>query len=205
MIPKKIFTIWLSKDKEIPELESRCIESQKIDGYEHKLITLDNCFKDSRYIKECLASENWVKASDFLRIYYLYIEGGIYLDADVEVLTNFDDLLGDRMFMGEEEAINFTSQAILGSEAEHPTLGEYLNKLEQNFRGDGGLVFEAGMRLWTDVVSWADKDGLGIKIYPQEYFMPFDNITKRENITLNSRTKHYFSSSWLPAKLQKTD
>ena len=202
MIPKKIFTIWLNENKEIPALESKCIESQKIDGYEHKLITLDNCFKESRYIKECLDAKNWVKAADFLKIYYLYIDGGIYLDADVEVLTNFDDLLSDRLFMGKEESIGFFSNAIIGAEAGHPTLGEYLNKVEQNFRGDGDLVFEAGMRLWTDVVTWAQNKDLGIKIYPQEYFMPFDNITKQENITSNSRTKHYFSSSWLPSNLQ---
>ena len=147
-------------------------------------------------------AKNWVKAADFLKIYYLYIDGGIYLDADVEVLTNFDDLLSDRLFMGKEESIGFFSNAIIGAEAGHPTLGEYLNKVEQNFRGDGDLVFEAGMRLWTDVVTWAQNKDLGIKIYPQEYFMPFDNITKQENITPNSRTKHYFSSSWLPSNLQ---
>ena len=93
---KKIFTIWLQESGEMPEMIRRCVESQKIEGYEFKLITLDNCFRDSKYMRECLdsphLSKRWCKASDYLRMHYLLNEGGIYMDADVEILPdrNFD-------------------------------------------------------------------------------------------------------------------
>lgn len=196
MIPKRIFTIWLSEDKELPDIVAECIPTHELPGYEHWMITLETCFKSSRYISECLAAKNWVKASDFLRIFYLYTEGGIYLDADVKVLKDFDDLLDNKVFLCKEESTNYFVQAVLGAEAGHPVLHRYLGMVERNFRGDGDLVFEAGMRLWTDVVTWANKEDLGIRVYPQEYFMPFDNITKRERITENTRTYHYFMNSW---------
>ena len=55
MIRKKIWTIWLSLDnKPLSPLIQRCIDSQKIPGYEHEIITLDNCYKGSAYVKEAL-------------------------------------------------------------------------------------------------------------------------------------------------------
>ena len=108
MIPKRIFTIWLDENRKPPELVRRCIESQKIEGYEHRLITLENCYKDSPYMQQCLTSphlkKRYCKASDYLRMHYLLTEGGIYLDADVEMLPgkNFDALLDCKAFVGTE-------------------------------------------------------------------------------------------------------
>ena len=197
MIPKRIFTIWFNEDPELPPMVKRCIESQKIPGYEHRLITLENCYKDSRYIKECLSAKQWVKASDWLRMWYLYTEGGIYLDADMEVLKgkNFDDLLDNRIFLAKE-AGGYWANAAIGSEPGHPTIKEYLRRVEDNFRGDGDSIFEPGIRTFTDVFWEADREGLGIKEYPTDYFFPYNHITHEIKITENTRVYHHYMTSW---------
>jgi len=200
MIPKRIFSIWLNEKKEFPPLMERCIKSHKLPGYEHRLITLDNCYRGSRYVNECLASKNWVKASDFLRMHYLYMEGGIYLDADMKVLKNFDDMLENKLFVCREEN-NFIANSAVGSVKEHPLLGEYLNTVENNYRGDGNLIFEVGMGLFTDFIYKADVDKMGIKIYEPEYFFPYNHQTGKINKTKNTRVWHYFAKSWVKEDL----
>lgn len=196
-IPKNIFTIWLTfEEGPLPPLIQRCIESQKLPGYTHKLITLDNCYKGSRYVNEAIGKArelfwagnpageeiighvNWlVKGSDWLRCYHICEEGGIFLDADMEVLPgkNFDDLLDNRFFT-EREVYGYAANSGFGSEAGHPFLKEYMEKVESNFRGDGFMVFEPGVRAFTDLM-WTYEHNqrlmeTGIRIYDTNMFFP---------------------------------
>lgn len=41
------------------------------------------------------------------------------------------------------------------------------------------------------------QDVAGIKIYPADYFNPFDDATGRLNKTANTRTIHWFTKTWL--------
>jgi mannosyltransferase OCH1-like enzyme len=189
MIPKRIFTIWLGDPA--PKWIADCVSTHNVPGYEHRLITNSNCFRGGRYINECLEAKLWAKAADYLRLFYL-LEGGIYLDADTEVLKPFDDLLDQDMFVGEEEN-QFVSNAIIGSKPDHPILLDCLGKMERNFIGGGDLVFQPGMYLWTEVVRYSP----GVKIYPPEYFLPYNHHSGEVNITKNTYTVHHFSKSWL--------
>lgn len=210
VIPKKIFTIWLN-DKPIPKEIEECIETQKLDGFEHRLITLDNCYKDSKYIKDCLSRNDvigWVKASDYLRLYYLYNEGGIYLDADTKVLKPFGlELLSCHLFACQEDN-GFVANGIIGVELHHPLIKECLDVMD-TLDGTNNSVFQNGMEIWNREL---DKFGNGkwtkdrllhlindpkqICIYPQEYFLPYNHETGVTNITENSYTTHRYLKSW---------
>ena len=100
----------------------------------------------------------FVKASDYLRVYHIWEEGGIYLDADMEVLPNknFDDMLDNRMFT-ENEVYGMPANAGFGAEKGHPLLKRYLDRIESNFKGDGDLIFEPGVRAFADIVWVADR------------------------------------------------
>ena len=50
------------------------------------------------YVKEAFDAGKWAFAADYIRIYALYKEGGIYLDSDVKVLKPFDAFLGYPFF-----------------------------------------------------------------------------------------------------------
>jgi len=202
-IPKIIWTIWLSEDGSIPDLIKSCTESQKMPGYEHRLITLDNCFKDSKYMQECLNSphktKKWCKASDYLRMHYLLTEGGIYLDADVGILEgrNFDDMLEARMFVGMENnnvpGITVLGTAVIGAEPNHPLIKLWKDIAEANFRGDDDKCYESSMDILNiQGVHYQDT----FRLYPPEYFFPYNWQTGIINVTQNTRTFHHFLKSW---------
>lgn len=195
MIPRLVHSIWLSEEPEPPALITRCLKTHEIPGYERRMVTLDNCFKGTPYIRECLAAKKWAKAADYLRMHYLYEEGGIYLDADAEVLKPLDQFLDNDIFACEEEN-GFVSNAIVGSVPRHPIIGDYLGKVERNFKGGGDLVFQPGMFLWTEVVKYSP----GIKVYPPEFFLPYNHHLDRLKLTENSHVIHHFAKSWVPSQ-----
>src|ERR1017187_2245990 len=129
-IKKKIITIWLGE--EMPDWIKECVATHDIPGYEHLMVDQSNYWKGSKYVNECIKAGKYAKAVDWLRMFYLW-DGGIYLDADVEMLPgkNFDDLLGCRMFCGREKN-NFVSNAIVGAVERHPLIEKYLNTVTNN-------------------------------------------------------------------------
>lgn len=182
---------------EMPDLVKECVATHKLPGYEHIWIDNDTLKKyefDCLYLRECLNAQKWGKASDFLRMAYLEKYGGIYLDADTRVLKPFDDVLRNDMFVCEE-ANYFIANGIVGSNPYHPIISDYLGKLTRNFRGGGDLVFQPGMGLWTECI----KQGPyldNLKIYPAEWFLPYDHNTGVTNITENTHTFHHYLQSW---------
>lgn len=213
MIPKRIYTVWLSDDGSMPDLVKKCVASQKLPGYEHHLITLDNCFKGSKYIQECLASNHrpgikYCKASDYLRMHYLEAFGGIYLDADVEILPgkNFDDLLFDRMFVGLEkndwgEGRVVLGTAVIGAEAHHPLIQRWMDEVEMRFRGDTDDCYESSMEQLNILgVSYQDT----MRLYSPDYFYPYDNLLGTTTMTENTRAIHHFTRAWTPESILDT-
>lgn len=189
-IPKKVWTIWFGD--EMPDKIKKCVDTHNIPGYEHHLFTLADIGYIGRYFKECVDSKQWAKACDFFRMYILNDEGGVYLDADVEVIGTFDDLLDNKMFVGSEEN-GFVSNAIVGSMPNHPILKDYLGKVERNFIGSGDLVFQPGMFLWTEIVRYSPD----VNIYPPDFFLPYNHHMDRLLKTENTRCIHWFNKSWV--------
>jgi len=195
MIPKHIFTVWLSDNPVIPDLVHRCIESQKIPGYTHHVITLDNYETDYEYVREAIKAKKWVKASDIIRCEYMYKHGGIHLDGDMEVLPNknFDDLLDCRMFTSFE-CTGLYANAGFGAEAGHPLLKEYNDRVENNYKGSGDLVFEPGIRTFHDIFWAADKSLF--RMVGTDQFFPYNHITGEVKITDDTRVYHHYNKSW---------
>lgn len=185
----------------MPELVKKCVATHKLEGYEHMWIDngsiIDEEFK-TQYYHECLAAGHWGKMSDYLRICYLWKYGGIYLDADTEVLRKFDNLLNHELFCCEEEN-KFIANGIIGVTPNHPMLKHYKELIEENFRGGGDMVFQPGMYLWTELVKYS-KWTPDITVYPAEYFLPYNHQTDVLKITPNTYTNHYYLKSWIKNK-----
>lgn len=176
----------------MPEWIAKCLETHIVAGYEHRFITLDNCYHN-KYIDECLEAERYAKAVDYLRMHYLNEEGGIYLDCDVKVVKPFDDVLDNAMFCGQEKN-GFISNAIIGAEAGHPILEKYLKTVTDNFIGSGDLVYQPGMYLFTELVTYNPVSA--VTVYPPDWFLPYDWQTDVMETSNNTHTIHYFNKSW---------
>ena len=142
MIPKTIHYCWFSGEKK-PALVERCIDSWRkyLPDYEIKCWDGDSFdFNSADYTREAMAINAYAHASDYVRLYALYTEGGIYLDSDVEVFRSFDELLHNRFFSGIEQFPIYHSRhrvsrmcthiqaAIMGSEKGHPVVRECLDR-----------------------------------------------------------------------------
>lgn len=207
MIPKKIFTAWFSEAGTIPETIQSYIDSQKIEGYEHHLITLDNVVKDHPYILQCLSSKHgnkkWVKLTDFVRMWYLYHEGGIFLDADVQVVTNFDNICDKKVVLGLEGQGTIPNSIVIGSaivaaEKHNPFILKWLDTVIANFRGDDDLCYESSM----DILNLLALDNMDkITLLPPEYFYPYHHSTDTLNVTENTICIHWFNKTWITPKV----
>lgn len=50
------------------------------------------------FVKEAYKAKKWAFVTDYVRLYALYTEGGIYMDTDVKVLKPFDEFLKYNFF-----------------------------------------------------------------------------------------------------------
>ncbi len=198
MIPKRIITIWIGA--EMPWHIKKCVETHKLEGYEHVLITNDNYGEWPEYAQRAFDVTEFAKAADYLRMFYLEQLGGIYLDADVTVLKTFDDILfNEDMYVTEmfvcQEKNSYISNAIVGSMPHHPILQEYLREVETNFLPQGDLVFQPGMYLWTELIKFRPRGK--VKIYNYDWFLPYDHQTGAITVTSDTHTFHHYNKSWM--------
>lgn len=213
-IPKKIHYCWFGKGKK-DELSLKCIQSweKKLNDYEFVLWNEDN-FDIERipFVNQAYKNKKWAFVSDYVRMFALYNEGGIYLDTDVEVLKNFDSFLENEFFIGLEndlsEEIKQLSTAVIGSKRKHPLIGEMLKYYEnRDFIKNGKFDMTTNVKIVTNICKEKygfdenkeeQKLGNGIKIYPKSYFYP--NIDKIKNIQEkfpHTIAVHHLAGTWL--------
>lgn len=209
MIQKKIHYCWFGRNK-IPELAIKCIESWKkyLPDYELKIWN-EHSFdiNSNTYTKEAYESKKFAFVTDYVRLYALYNEGGIYMDTDVEVLKNFDCFLNLPAFSGFEDEKRIPT-GIMASEYH----GEWA-KWQLTYYEDKHFILKDGTLDTTTNVSIIGKsmEALGfilknsfqnfndiIIIYPKDFFCPKDYETGKISITSNTYCIHHFSGSWKP-------
>lgn len=104
MIPKTIHYCWLSNDP-IPTNLQECIDSwqRHMPDWNVKLWNTQTFDVHSvPFVEAAYKARKWAFAADYIRIYALYTEGGVYLDSDVFVRKNMDFVLDNRAFSAVE-------------------------------------------------------------------------------------------------------
>ncbi len=200
-IPKIIWSCWLSEDP-MPDNIKKCIDSQKIPGYEHFVINLKKAdWIDSEYLRAAIKAKKWVKATDWIRMKYLLNLGGIFLDADVEILPGmaFNHLLSEQMFVGKEvnnpDGSIVLGTAVIGAQPGHPLIKKWIAEVEKNFKGDDDKNYESSMDLLNLLgVDFQDQ----MKILEPEVFYPFYWRTGETKQTAQTMAIHHFMRSWVP-------
>ena len=130
MIPKIIHYCWFGRG-EMPELAQKCIASwhQYMPDWEYKLWNEDNFdVKCTPYTYEAYSVGKYAFVSDYVRLWALEREGGIYLDTDVEVFKPLDDLLDYHAFVGFEGSKHLpVGTCVMASEAHGEWVKEQLD------------------------------------------------------------------------------
>ena len=214
-IPKKIHFCWFGGN-EFNDLVQKCIDSWKqyLPEYEFKLWNEENFDINSvEYVKQAYESKKWAFVSDYVRLWALYNDGGIYLDTDVEVIKSLDELLDNEIFVGFESKYTIGT-AIIGAKKNNEFIREFLEfyKNRSFYRDDGDMDLIANTKIITDMlvrqgIKFNNKAQIiskDIKIYPKECFSPKSIITNDLHITDKTYCIHHFDGSWIDNKQKKT-
>jgi hypothetical protein len=160
----------------------------------------------NRYVREAYEAKKWAFVSDYVRLHALCHFGGVYVDADLEVLKPLDRFLEHKAFSGYESE-NVIPTAVMGAEKGHPwiklLLDDYADRAFVNTDGSFDqtanvipitrrTVEQYGLVLNNELLTFGD----GVAIYPTDYFCPLEFRTRKLFITDNTHTIHHFSASW---------
>jgi mannosyltransferase OCH1-like enzyme len=208
MIPKVIHYCWFGRGQ-MPELALKCIESwhKYLPGYTLKLWNEDSFdINTVPYVKEAYEARKFAFVTDYIRLYALYHEGGIYMDTDVEVLKPLDDLLDLPAFSGYEsnKFSNFPT-GLMASAAGGVWVKEQLDYYtDRHFLlPDGSLdmttntvtisriMKENGFELTGEYQLYKND----MHCFPSDYFCPMTS-TRVLKLTKNSYCIHHFAGSW---------
>jgi len=210
MIPKIIHYCWFGGDV-IPEHDKKCIESWKKFCPDYKIVRWDESNYDytkNKYMREAYEAKKWGFVPDYARLDIVYENGGIYLDTDVEIIRNIDDLIENRAYMGFEVGEIAVNPGLgFGAEKGFPLFKRMMEDIygNRNFKtGDGDYDLTPSPTLNTNFLSDL---GLirnneiqtveGMRVYPSDWFCPIDTASAVFNPTENTHTIHYFHASWL--------
>lgn len=209
MIPKIIHYCWFG-GKRKPKLARKCIKSWKkhLVGYTFKEWNESNFdINSNRFVKEAYQSRRFAFVTDYVRLYALYHEGGIYMDTDVEVLSPLDEFLHHKAFSGFESN-ELVQTGIMASEKGGEWVEEQLRYYDNisfidsegnmNLKPNTCIITEnmmsKGLKLDN---TYQEPMGL-VAFYPSDYFCPKNWRTGEIHLTERTRTIHHFSGSWLP-------
>lgn len=211
MIPKIIHYCWFS-DEPQPKLVRQCIASWRkhLPDYRIRLWDMGSLDYDAfPFTRDALAHKKWAFVSDYVRLYALYHEGGIYLDSDVRAFGRIDELLHNDFFSGlemrdKEHTQVYLEAAIMGAAPGHPFIKNCLDLYDRRsfIKPDGALDLTPIPTLLSEEMekdySWLRQDKTqklpdGITVYSTDVIAN-SNCKRKETVKLY----HFNSRSWQP-------
>ena len=217
MIPKIIHYVWVGHNPK-SKLIQECIATwkEKLPDYQFIEWNEDNFDVESvRFTKEAYEAKKWAFVSDYVRLYALFSEGGIYLDTDNELLKSMDAFLSNQMFTGFESKDSPVT-AVIGAEKGNAIIKGLMNAYtDRSFMTEGEdekLVFQTNT---LEISDYFMRIGIkpngklqcsqGLTVYPQIVFCP-NNMSRIWNKTSNkSYAIHHFDQSWKEESIENRD
>jgi len=209
-IPKVIHYIWFGGTP-LPDKFKQYIESWQKHCPDYSIVRWDesNYDIDSHpFMRETTAAGRPGLTADYARLDIIYNHGGVYLDVDVELLRDIDELLYCTAFCGFEIHELVALGLGFGAKKNHPMikafrdaydnleLSSMAKKGEYNYIPSPayqtremlkhGLRLDGSFQLVNDMA-----------ILPPVYLNPLSNNTGRFYGAANSYSIHHFVGSWL--------
>lgn len=210
MIPKIIHYCWFSGDRK-PKNVRACIKSWKrmFPDYEIKCWDSNSFdFNSVPFVKEAYAHKKWAFVSDYIRLYALHTEGGIYLDSDVQAFGRIDDWHNYDLFTGIEKRGDtddlFIEAAIIGASKGNVLIEKCLNLYKQRdfVSKDNKLDFTPiptiVTPLFCEEVGWRRIDEKQ-ELNGNAIVLSSSDIANTETPINNSiKLYHWNNRSWIP-------
>lgn len=205
MIPKIIHYCWFGNNPK-DETTLKFIEGWKkfLPDYQIKEWTDADLSKiNNKYVEEAYKSKKWAFVSDYVRLYALYNEGGIYFDTDVEVRKSFDEFLDLDFFIGSElyKKNKQIGTAVIGSKKHSNSIKKLLDIYNNiSFIKENGELdcLPNTRRLITPLkelgFSEVYTDSSPIYLDDKNIIYPVQYFSKKSPL---SYAIHHFTASWI--------
>ena len=222
MIPKIIHFCWLSGDK-YPKLIQQCIATWKTKLPDYEFMLWDTKkfdLESTLWTKQAFESKKYAFAADYIRLYVVYKYGGIYLDTDVEIVKNFDDLLHLPYFIGLEQN-DIIEAAVFGAEKETDWLADCMRYYDNRpfIKDDGSpdllilpKIMEGQIEQNKKLVSMGKSDLQNLNkliqdktkllLFPSEFFSAKNHETQKVSKSRDTYSIHHFNNSWIPKRMK---
>jgi hypothetical protein len=216
IIPKIIHWNWLGPDK-IPNNTLEIMKSWNIlknEGWIENKITWDTLPNEVKipWVRQAYEAKKYASASDYIRLWQIYINGGFYFDTDVEVkksfplefISNHNIILGiqyDKYLecgaFGASKGNKYIKKIMEWYESHNFDI-DYLNKFCKILPEPLRIIYTAP-NLWTRLL-YDELKNNEIQILPFECLSAKNYGTKEYTITENTFTVHHFEGSWIEKK-----
>lgn len=208
MIPKKIHYCWFGGNP-LPDDALKCIASWRKFMPDYEIIEWNESNFDvnaTPYTAQAYEAKKYAFVTDYVRLYALYKEGGIYMDTDVEALKSFDSFLHLHAFSGFENN-GYVPTGMMAAEKNSKWAKDLLDQYDTRtfINEDGSFDLTTNTTVITDYMigkglvrnnTYQDFPGL-VTMYPSEWFCPKDHGTGIIRLTENTVCIHHFACSWL--------
>ena len=206
MIDKIIHYCWFG-GKPKPELAEKCIESWKKFCPDYKLVEWNEenfDINSNLYVKQAYEAKKFAFVTDYVRLYALHTQGGIYMDTDVMVLKPLDEYLHRSAFMCFESNKKIAT-CVIGAEQKNPLIEEFLQDYARRefINIDGNYDLTTNVETITNIL---EEKGLkldgnaqevyGMYFYTENIFSPNIKRLNDKKYMKDTATIHYFSGSW---------
>ena len=206
---KLIHYCWFGGNPKSKSID-RCILSWRkyFPGWEIKEWNEDNFdINCNLYVRQAYAAKKWAFVSDYCRFWVLERFGGIYFDTDVEVIRSFDLLLTDDAFAGFETDyavapglvlyVREPNNQIITETRKYYDQARFLDENGERIRINVCGIFMNILKNHGFVPNGELQTCDGMKLYPKEYFCPFDDATGILYKTDNTYAIHWYDKSWM--------
>ena len=157
------------------------------------------------FARAALKAKKYAFVADYVRTWALYNYGGIYMDTDMLIIRNIDELLSNQVFLAYEEPDKgYISVGIWGS-IQHSSFIKKVLYFYDTHPFDVGNVFACTIpRIVTEVYkSYSQQQEITLLDY--DSFYPFPGTKRRQSnyldyVTPNTYGVHLWDFSWLTKK-----
>lgn len=211
LIPKVIHYCWFGK-KNIPDKNKVWMETWRRFCPDYEIIEWNEDNYDitqNKFMYQAYQEKKWGFVPDYARLDIIYKYGGIYLDTDVELLTDMDDLLYQKGFAGFQNstqvALGLGFGAVKGLSVIKKMIESY-NDLDF-INKSGTLNLITGPKCQTEILKDCGLKTNGeyqiiedLTIYPEKVLTGKNIYTRKTILKPYTRAIHHFDGSWLDQK-----
>lgn len=207
VIPKTIHYCWFGHNP-LPDKYKKWMESwhKYCPDYEIKEWNEENYdVTQNRYMYEAYQNKKWGFVPDYARLDIIYKYGGIYLDTDVEIIQNLDDLLYQKGFIGFEQESYIAFGLGFGAVKGLPIIKEIRDSYNEIsfINSDGSLnltaspVYQTAFLLNKGLKPNGEYQIINdLTVFPEKLLCGKSPHTQRIRLTSYTKSIHHYDASW---------